>query len=909
MSWFSRLRNVWRSGQLSDEIDAELRFHLESRTDDLIREGLPPADARREAARRLGMTLSLRDRSRDIKLLPSIDALVQDVRYGLRLLRTNAAVTLAAIGSLALAIASTTVAFSLLDAIVLRPLPVSHPEELISLSYLAQEDMTEGHESASFSYPYFERAREAARPMASLFAMSTQYPREITVDQRGSEPVEPEKVSAQHVPGDAFNLLGLRPELGRLLTPADDVRPGEHAVAVISHDYWRRRFQADPKVLERHVTINKREFQIIGVMEPRFTGIQPGVMTDLWIPMMMGDRNAFTAGYWSWFRILARVRPDASRDQLQQTLQLAFTNFRRDLIGQAVARSPHPPPPELRERLINAPLHLTSAANGPSPLREQLERPLWILGAVVALVLLIACSNVANLLIARAAARRREMALRISIGAGRGRLVQQVLIESALLAIASALFGIALAYWTAPLIVQMLAASREPVRLTLALDWRLLAFLATLCAATTLMFGIAPALHASAVTPQDALKSGDTHQSSRRSLARLLVAAQVGFCFVVLFVAGLFLVTFRNLTTEDLGFQPRNLVVIGAGLQDPNAKPDDLRERWDQLQARLRQVAGVEDVSYSSWSLFGGTYWTGTVRIDGRPFVPIDTVFMPVSPRFVSTMGIRLIAGRELGPADSRVPLSATIPTAAVVNQTFVARYLPGQPSVVGQRFQTIVNQKPVLREIVGVIADAHYDKIREAAPPMAYFPPSPEVGLTGATVEVRTSIDPAVLIETLRREARLVHPAFRFREWRLQTTLIADTMVRERLLAWLSGFFAIVAMLLAAIGLYGVLSYSVVQRTKEIGIRLALGADRGRLVRLVVVEVLWLMAIGLAGGVAGGWLLARSLTGLLFQVQPSDAISMAIPIACLLLSTALAALPPALRATRVDPLIALRYE
>lgn len=907
MSWLSRLRNVWRSGRISDEIDAELRFHLDSRVDDLIREGWSPRAARREAARRLGGTLGLRERSRDIKLLPSLDAIVQDVRFGLRLLRRHAAVTLAAIASLALAIGASTVAFALLDAIVLRPLPVAHPDELIALTYPAGEEIGRPRESGTFSTPFFERAREATRPAVALFAMSAQFPRPVTFDRgtgAAGEPIEAERVYAQHVSGDTFNILGLRPALGRLITPADDLRPGEHPLAVISYELWRRRFQRDPGVLQRHVTVDDREFQIVGVMEERFTGIEPGVMTDLWLPLTMGNRRALTAGFWNWHYILGRVRPDASREQVAQTLQLAFTNFRQDLVRGAAANAPRPPSPEQIARLIKTPLHVHDAANGPSALREKLQRPLWILALVVALVLLIACSNVANLLIARATARQREMALRISIGAGRGRLVQQVLIESALLAIAACVLGAALAFWSTPFIVQQLGASRDPVRLALGFDWRVLLFLGLVCSAATLMFGVAPALHVSAVAPQDALKSGDGRQSARRGLARLLVAAQVGFCFVVLFIAGLFLLTFQRLVTEDLGFRQGNLVLLGVGAKEVAHTAEGARAAWQQLQDRVRQVAGVEDASYSNWSLFSGAGWSGSIHVEGRPDDPMDAYFLAISPRFVSTMGMRLIAGRELEPADLRVNDSP----ATVVNQTFATRYFPGQDAV-GKRFQTINDNKPAAREIVGVVQDARYDSVREPVPATAYFPLQSASGLTGGTLEVRTSIDPAVLIEMLRREARLAHPAFRLGEATLQSTLVSDTVNRERLLAWLSGFFAIVAILLAAIGLYGVLSYTVLQRTREIGIRIALGARRGGLVRLVVADVLWLIAIGLTGGLAGGWLLTRSLTGLLYQVQPSDAISLMIPIACLLLSTAVAALPPALRAMRVDPLIALRYE
>jgi predicted permease len=574
------------------------------------------------------------------------------------------------------------------------------------------------------------------------------------------------------------------------------------------------------------------------------------------------------------------------------------------MVAMQRAQAPRPLPPDVAERMINVPLHMHDAANGTSPIRQKLERPLWILALVVALVLLIACSNVANLLIARAAARRREMALRISIGAGRARLVQQVLIESALLAMAACLLGVALAIWITPLIVPQLGVSRDPVRLALGLDWRLFGFLAIVCTSATLIFGLGPAAHVSAVTPQDALKTADTHQTARRGLARLLVAAQVGFCFVVLFVAGLFLMTFRHLTTEDLGFRPDKLVLIQGGAKDLAGNGEAARNTWLQLQDRLRQLPGVEDMSYSAWSLFSDTGWSGSVRVEGKPFDPIDTYFLSVSPRFVSTMGMRLIAGREFQPDD----LLRTPASAAIVNQTFAQRHFPGQ-NPIGHRFQTINDRQPAMHEIVGVVQDAHYDNIRDAVSPTAYFPLNPPDGLGWATMEVRTTIDPTALIDSVRREARQVHPSFRVGQVTLQSTLVADSVLRERLLACLSGFFAIVAMLLAAIGLYGVLSYSVVQRTREIGIRVALGAQRRALVRLVVADALWLIAIGLIGGLAGGWLLTRSVASLLYQVRPSDAISLILPIASLLLATVLAALPPALRATRVDPLVALRYE
>jgi predicted permease len=345
-------------------------------------------------------------------------------------------------------------------------------------------------------------------------------------------------------------------------------------------------------------------------------------------------------------------------------------------------------------------------------------------------------------------------------------------------------------------------------------------------------------------------------------------------------------------------------VLIEMSSKDLPGPAEQRNQTWVRLQEQLRQRPGIEEVSCSEWSLFGDTGWSGRVHVDGRPDDQVETYFLSISPRFVSTMGMRLIAGREISQTDLLTKPSPVV----IVNQTFAQRNFPGQ-NAVGQHFQTMNNGKTRTREIIGVVADARYDSLREPVPPTAYFPQQPADGLTGATLEVRTTMEPAVLVEMLRREARLVHPALRVGRATRQSTLVADTLIRERLLAWLSGFFAVVAMLLAAIGLYGVLSYTVLQRTKEIGIRVALGAQRGALMRLVVADVLWLIGLGLLAGLAGGWLLTRSLTGLLYQVQPSDTISLALPIVSLLLAATLAALPPARRATRVDPLIALRYE
>ena len=899
MGWLTRLARTFRSRKLDDELDEELRGHLEASAEDLAEGGLPPEEADREARRRLGGALALREASRDVKLIPWLDSVARDVRFGLRVLRKDALVTGAAIVSLSLAIGACTAAFSLIEALILRPLPVAEPERLVYLTFTVRSvdgtlDATE--ENASFSYPLFERLREAGRPYVDLFGMNYQEWRRPAVfdDSPGRE----ERVRAQWVSGDAFARLGVRPALGRLLSAADDQHPGDHPVAVLSHAFWRRRFGGSPSVLGRSLTLEEKQLQIVGVAEERLVGTEAGLMTDLWVPNMMFDREALAQPGWQWFRIWGRLKPGVDAAQARQALQPVFTAFRRERAQGMRADEP----PARIERYINAPLDVRSAANGPSALRKRFERPLWILAAVVGLLLLIACSNVANLLVARAARREREMALRISIGAGRARVVQQVLVESALLAVAACLLGGAFALLAAPLIVSRLAPASNPAYLELHLNGPLFAFLAGVGAVTTLLFGAVPALRASAVSPNAALKADGARHSVGRGLVRPLVAAQVGFSFVVLFVTGLLLLSFYKLARLDPGFAKDGLVLVDVqttGLRRGERTPHRV---WTEVLAAARTVPGVRAASLSGFGLFSGNGWSMSVRLPGQAADAFEPYYLGVSPGFFETMGLPLLAGRDLEPRD----VEREGAPAVVVNQAFARRYFPGE-SPLGRHFSLVdQDQKLADQEIVGLAGDARYLNLRDPVPPTVYVPQRDD---RRVTIELRTAADPAAVAAALRPEIARINPALRVDEVTTQSRLIDETILSERLLALLSGFFAVVALVLAAVGLYGVLSYAVARRTKEIGIRLALGARSAAVVRLVVGDVALLVASGLAGGVAVGLLLARFLASLLFEVRPSDFWSLALPLGWLLLATALAALPAAARAVRVDPTVALRYE
>jgi len=888
MSMWSRIANVFRGDGVSREIDEELQSHLA----EAIGEGRDPAEARRA----FGSVLRNREESRDVRLIAWLDSLRADAVFGWRQLMKKKATSAAAVLSLALAIGACTSAFRLIDALLLRPLPVAQAERLYTVAFESPSWDGTNATYDSCSYPMFLRMRATLKEQAELVAISMY---NGLIDLTYGSDQDMEKANPQYVSGWMFDTFGLRPAIGRLLTKDDDLRPGAHPYAVLSYDYWTRRFGRDPKAVGRTFRMGDDLYQIVGVAGESFTGTETGWVTDIFIPMAMKNPRTLASLNNFWLRTLAQLKPGVSPEPIRERLRATFRAIQEERVKGFPGQSKRDRDRMFQERLLFEP-----AAAGRSNMQREYRQALAILGLLVGLVLLIACANVANLMAANAAARAREMALRVSIGAGRGRLVQLVLVESAWLAFLAAAIGALFAWWSAPFIVGMTNPPAYPARLVLPADWRVLGFGLALASVVTLLFGLIPALGASAVKPVAALRGGeDPH--SRRRLMHALIAVQVAFCFVVHFTAGLLVSSFDRLASQPVGFSAERILNLEAVTQRP--QPPVF---WDQVADHLRTVPGVEKVALIGWPLLSGESAVGNISINGAPPTDVFSDFVSVSPGWADVMRIPFIDGRDFHPADAN-------PNVAIVNEAFTKQYFGGE-NPIGKSFERVDPASGRARIlVVGFVRDARSrDRMRLPIRPTAYIPFQSTDG-KGAlqpkargTFVVRTaSANPLALASTLRKEVPRARSGFRVSNIRTQTELNQSATVRERLLAVLALFFAVVAQLLAGIGLYGVLDYGVLQRRREIGIRMAIGAQASDIARRVTTEIFsWVLAGALLGLVLG-MTSARYLAALLFQVKPTDAAMLGLPAITIVAAALVAAVPAVIHEVRIDPVSMLRAD
>jgi putative ABC transport system permease protein len=825
---------------------------------------------------------------------------MQDFRDAVRALRATPIVSAIAVLSLALGIGANTAIFSILNSLMLRTLPVREPQQLAMLDQAGES------RRISWSNPIWEQIRERRDLFAGSFAWAST---RFNLSQSG----QTEMVDGLWASGEYFDVLGVKALLGRTLTTDDDRRGGgpDGPVAVISYDFWQKRFNGASDAIGKSLTVERVPFTIVGVTPPDFFGVDVGRTFDVAIPLgaeplIRGKESSLDRRSTWWLSVFVRLKP-------AQTLESATTTLRgvQPQIREATL------PPDYRAdnlaRYLMTPLQLNSAANGRSFLRTRYERPLTTIMVVVGLVLLIACANIANLLLARANARRHEISVRLALGASRLRLMRQLLVESMLLSAVGAAVGLLFAHWGSRLLVRQLSTATTNVYLDLTLDWRVMAFTSVVAILTALLFGVAPAFRASGVQPNDALKEqGRGNSTDRRfSLGNLLVISQVALSLVLVIAAGLFIRTFSSLASVDLGFQRDPVVAVSANAQRLQLEPAQRAPLFERLRQAAETVPGVESAAISAITPVSGSMWNGLFEFPGEPareererIVNINLI----SKHFFKTLGTRLIAGRDFTDGDRQ-----GTPLVAVVNEAFATKYYGGASPLGKTVRQPGFGREPDTNyEIVGLVQDSVYLSVRDPLTPTFYValsqhrePPS------SVNVSVRAAGgSPALLIRPLAEALGTVdrNVALTFR---LMGEQVNASLVQERIVAMLSGFFGGLALLLAGLGLYGVTSYAVSRRQTELGIRMALGAAPTGVVRLVLTRVALLVTVGLGAGVALALVLiklsAARIEGLLFGIELKDPLTFATAAVILAAIGALAGFIPARRASRIDPAVVLR--
>ena len=879
MSLWSRIANAFSGDRLNRELNEEYEAHIA----DAIASGRDPEEARRA----FGPMLRHRESSRQYRVTGWLESLRTDLVFGLRQLKRNKITSVAAILSLGLAMGACIGAFRLVDALLWRPLPIAHPERLHALWYSIFDFDGNMREYHSWAYLDFLNIQKAMRGRADLAVVSYARPTDLTYSS--DEVIE--KASVQYVSGSLFGLFGLQPAAGRLLSDSDDHLPSGSPSAVLSYGYWTRRFGRNPKAIGTTVRFGNQLVQIVGVVDKPFTGTETGTPTDVFVPVTI-SREGSDPGM-SWLRLLIFVDPGKPLAPIEQQVEALHRNFERDRTKDLQQM-----PKAMLDKLLQEKVFMRPASSGVSELQSQYKRALGALGILVALVLLIACTNVANLMTAQAAARAQEMALRVSIGAGRRRLVQLVSAESALLAGASALVGGLFAAWSAPFVMSRIDTPNTPAHLDLPADWRVSLFALALLVFVMLLFGLLPALRASAVRPISALKGSD-NPHARRRLMHGMIAAQVAFCFLVVFFAGLFVSSFQRLARQPLGFQADNLLQLETVTYKP--QPAAI---WEQVAASLHSISGVESSAISGWPLLEGGAWSNFIAIHGAPMGTISAYYMSISPGWLQAMKIEQLRGRDFRSSD-------LAPGTAVVTETFVKTFFPHSDPI-GDSFSDSDGRY----QIVGVVHDAAYRSLRDPMLPIAFVPfRSVDKGKEGEesfatfAVRIRPEIPLEAIQPILRRAVAQAHAGFRVSNVTTQREVVDMQTVRERLLAMLAFFFAGVALLLAGIGLFGVLQYTVLQRRREIGIRIAVGARRAGIAGLVARPIFAMLALGAALGLTAGIFAARSIETLFYAVKATDAGMLTLPAAAILAVAVLAIIPAIRRAIQTDPAEILRSE
>jgi len=938
---FGKLRNLFRASRQEHDANDELRFHLEKEIEKNIAAGLSPDEARRRALVEFGGVQQTRETLREVHHGRFFESLAQDSRYAWRMLRKSPAFTIIAVVTLALGIGANTAIFSLIDAVIFRSLPIADPQSLLvfqwesrkgpgNMSYRNFGECDESHDGSgasahgcSLSLPFFKQVQA----QSSIFSHVAAYTGAGQLDMSGNGTAR--MVKGEFVTGDYFQTLGVRAHLGRLINPGDDSTSAQ-AAAVLDHSFWQTEFGGSESAIGKTIRLNGIPFTIIGVTEPRFDALTLSNKYDMIVPMAQRPvvvpnwkPRDDQADHW-WLVMIGRLKPGVAVNQAEAGVSLLFRNS-----VESVGKPLFKPDSDPKIKLAQASQVLGGSQKGTL-------QPLYVMMLCVGAVLLIACANIAGLLLARSASRQREIAVRLALGAKRSRIILQVLTESVMLAFAGGALGILVAVWGSRALMAMVSAgSVNPPIFTPQLDWRVLGFTAAISLLTGILFGLAPALRGSDVNLTSSLKtvagSGTAvfeGKQRRFSAGGMLVAVQMALAIVVLVTAGLLVRTLNNLKSLNPGFDTQNVLLFGIDPRLAGYKGQQIDNLFFELQEKFSAIPGVTSATYSWYPFLSGGLWnTGFHRPGTAPPSKqemesgaaeknqVESDVYPVGPKFFSTWGIPLQSGRDFTPSDFAVAASndadkpSSNPTPVIVNQEFAHKYFPGKNplgQIFGEQEPTgIGDAKAPGYLIVGVVANSKYNSLRREITPCFY---QPNVG-GEAFFDLRTGTDPLSLVPTIKNIVdQQSHDLAVFRI-STETEAIDRQVFTEKMTARLSSLFGLLALLLACLGLYGLLSYEVTRRTREIGIRMAVGAQSHNVVGLVLMKAVGLIAAGAVAGIAVAVGVTRFLASFLYGVKAGDPVTL-LAVAALLVLVALAACYiPARRATKVDPLVALRYE
>ena len=898
------IRSLVRRPQEEQQLHEELQLHLERQIEHNLGAGMSPEEARYAALRLFGGVQQIQEECREARGITYIETLVHDLRYALRTLRKNRGFTAIAVLTLALGIGANAAIFVLFDAVRLRTLPVDDPEDLVEVKISNAAHGRSGNFSSrhpELTHPQWIEIRERQQAFSGVFAFAND---SFNLAATG----EVRNAQGLWVSGDFFKVLGVRPVLGRVLTLADD-QPGCGLAGVISYAFWQREFGGDTSAIGKKLTLNYHPAEVIGITPASFYGPEVGRFFDIALPLcaekvLNGEDSRLNVRRDWWLTVMGRLKPGWSPEHA--TALLAS-------ISPAVFAATVPPGYDAKhvKDYLGFKLGAFPAGTGVSELRDDYSDPLSLLLGLTGLVLLIACVNLANLILARASVRERELAVRLALGARRGRLIRQLLAESLLLASLGAGLGLFVAQTLSQFLVSFLSTQRSSLFLNVNPDWRVLSFTAAVAILTCVLFGMAPALRATGIAPAEAMKAGNRGLAPARErfgLRQVLVVSQVALSLVLVLGALLFSRSLRNLLTLDAGFRQNDVLIASLDLSRLNLPVEHRQALKRDLLERLRGCAGVESAAETRIIPASGDYWNDNVWADGSDSKrEVTGWFDSSSPGFFRTLGTPLLAGRDFDDRDTQASTKV-----AIVNQTFTRKLGLG-PNPMGKRFWRAVDDKArepdQLYEIVGLVKDTKYGDLHEDFLPVAYFPVSqnPRPDLSDQIL-IRSHIPLMRLTSEVKRTISAVSPDITI-DFQAFNSMIHDSLLRDRLMATLSGFFGLLAIILAVVGLYGVMSYIVARRTSEIGVRIALGAHRNAVVKMVLREAGILIAVGflvgtivaLAGGKAAG--------SMLFGLQPHDPVTLLMAMGLLAAVALAAAYLPARRASRVDPIVALRHE